>query len=166
MRNLIAFPVLFLAVILQVSIVSRVQLLSGIADLPFLIIAAWTLQDRVNTPWHWALIACALNIYISALPWPVFVLGYLSLVWVAQALRKRVWQASLLAMFSVVFIGTVILQASSFLVLFALGTSLPPADVAGIVLLPSLLLNLLLSIPVYAWIRDLAGWVYPFEEFE
>lgn len=166
MRNLIAFPLLAFAVIFQASILSRVQLLSGAADLPMLIIAAWVLQDRVTTVWHWAALACALTAYISALPWPVVVLGYLALVMVAQTLQKRVWQASLLAMFSVVFIGTVVMQGLSYLALFALGTSLPLEDVAGMVLLPSLLLNLLLSIPVYAWVRDLAGWVYPFEEFE
>ena len=34
MRNLVALPVIILAVILQTAIVSRVYLLSGIADLP------------------------------------------------------------------------------------------------------------------------------------
>jgi hypothetical protein len=34
----------------------------------------------------------------------------------------------------------------------------------GLITLPSLLLNLLLSIPMYALMRDLAGWVFPVQE--
>ena len=40
MRNLIALPVIILAVILQTAIVSRVYLLAGIADLPLVMLAA------------------------------------------------------------------------------------------------------------------------------
>ena len=39
-------------------------------------------------------------------------------------------------------------------------------DVVGLIALPSLLLNMLFSIPVYTFMRDLARWVYPPEEFE
>jgi len=33
-----------------------------------------------------------------------------------------------------------------------------------VIVLPSLLLNMLFSIPVYTFIRDLSRWVYPPEE--
>ena len=38
MRNLIALPVIFLAVILQSAVISRVYLLSGSADLPLVML--------------------------------------------------------------------------------------------------------------------------------
>lgn len=166
MRNLVVFPLLGLAVILQSSVVSQIKLLSGYADLPLIMLAAWALQERVKSAWHWAVIACAMLAFVSSMPWPVLVIGYLAVVFAAQALQRRVWQAPLLAMFSVTFIGTLFMHLISFLILSVLGTRYPFSDVVGLITLPSLLLNMLFSIPVYAFMRDLARWVYPAEEYE
>lgn len=166
MRNIIAFPLLGLAIILQSSIVSQVRLISGFADLPLLILAAWALQKRVKSAWHWAVVACMMIGFVSNMPWPVVIIGYLGVIFMAQILRRRVWQAPLLAMFSVIFIGTLFIHMVSFVVLRVLGTPLPFDDVIGLITLPSLLLNMLFSIPIYALMRDLAHWVYPLEEHE
>jgi rod shape-determining protein MreD len=166
MRNIIAFPLLLLAVILQSSVVSQVKLLSGYADLPLLILGAWALQKRVKSAWHWAALGCLMIGFVSAMPWPVLVLNYLAVVFIAQTLQRRVWQAPLLAMFSIAFMGTLLLNFLSYAVLSVLGTSFIFADVIGLITLPSLLLNMLFSIPVYTFMRDLARWVYPTEEYE
>lgn len=166
MRNIIAFPFLGLAVILQSAIVSQVKLISGYADLPLLLLAAWALQDRVKSAWHWAVVVCVMVGLVSRLPWPLVAAGYLGVIYVAQILQRRVWQAPLLAMFSVVFIGTLFIHLLSFVVLRILGTPFAFADVIGLITLPSLLLNMLFSIPIYALMRDLARWVYPIEEYE
>lgn len=166
MRNIIAFPLLGLAVILQSAIVSQVKLISGYADLPLLMLAAWALQERVKSAWHWAVVVCVMIGFISSMPWPVVAIGYLAVIFVAQILQKRVWQAPLLAMFSVIFIGTLFIHLLSFVVLRVLGTPFAFADVIGLITLPSLLLNMLFSIPIYSLMRDLARWVYPLEEHE
>ena len=46
------------------------------------------------------------------------------------------------------------------------GVPLPMNDVLGLLTLPSVLLNMLIAIPVYAVMRDLARWVYPSPEVE
>ncbi|MBM4427095.1 MAG: hypothetical protein FJ031_07635 [Chloroflexi bacterium] len=166
MRNLIAFPLIGLAVILQSSVISEVRLLSGYADLLLLILAAWALQKRVESSWHWAVVACLAVGFVSSMPWFVLVVGYFVVVFMARALQKRVWQAPLLAMFSVVFLGTLFMHALSFVVLQILGTPFSIDEVIGLVTLPGLLLNMLFSIHIYAFMRDLARWVYPFEEHE
>ncbi|MBK7451774.1 MAG: hypothetical protein IPJ47_21135 [Anaerolineales bacterium] len=107
MRNLIAFPLLGLAVILQSAVVSQVKLLSGYADLPLVLLAAWALQERVKTSWHWGVLVCLYVGFVSSLSVPVIVIGYLAVVFLARVLQRRVWQAPLLAMFSVVFLGTI-----------------------------------------------------------
>ena len=163
---MIAFPLLLLAVILQSTIVSQIKLLYGYADLVLIMLAAWALQERVRSSWHWALLACALLAFVSKLPWIVWVMGYLAVVFTAQVLQKRVWQAPLLAMFSVTLIGTIIMQALSFGVLGLSGTPLSFPVVVGSITLPSLLLNIFFSIPIYALMRDLARWVYPSEVYE
>jgi hypothetical protein len=166
MRNIIAFPLLLLSVILQSAVVSQVKLLSGYADLPLLVLGAWALQDRVKSAWHWAALGCIMLAFVSSMPWLVLVIGYFAVVFIAQTLQRRVWQAPLLAMFSVTFIGTLFLHLLSFIFLRLLGTPFVFADVIGLITLPSLLLNMLFSIPIYAFMRDLARWVYPAEEYE
>jgi rod shape-determining protein MreD len=164
MRNLIAFPLMGLAVILQSTIVSKVQLLTGYADLPLVLLAAWALQERVESAWHWGVITCVFLYVPSKMPLPVILAGYLGVIFLARALRRRVWQAPLLAMFSVVFLGTLFSHLLSFVILGFLGTPLAFLDVIGSITLPSLLLNMLLSIPIYALMRDVSNWVYPSEE--
>ena len=166
MRNLIALPVIILAVILQTAILSRIYLLSGSADLPLVMLAAWALQEKVETAWHWAMATGLLVGFVSALPILAPVIGYFAVVGLAQILQGRVWQAPLLAMFSVTFFGSVIASVLSFAVLRLSGVSLPVGDVLGMLTLPGVLLNMLLAIPVYAVMRDLARWVYPSLEVE
>ena len=166
MRNIIAFPLLGLAVMLQSSIISQMKLLSGYGDLPLILLAAWALQERVRSAWHWAIVICVMIGFVSRMPWPVYVTGYLAVVYIAQVLQRRVWQAPLLAMFSVTFAGTILMHLLSFAVLRILGTPFSFGEVAGLITLPSLLLNMLLAIPVYATMRDVARWVYPAEEYE
>ena len=107
MRNLIAIPVIFLSVILQSAVISRVYLLSGIADLPLVMLSAWALQEDVESSWHWAAALGLMVGFVSAIPWYVPVLSYLIVVGLAQSLQRRVWQAPLLAMFSVTFFAAV-----------------------------------------------------------
>jgi len=166
MRNLIAVPVIILSVILQSSIVSRVTLLSGMADLPLVMLAAWALQDEVETAWHWAVATGALVGFVSGISWVVPLLSYLIVVGLAQMLQRRVWRAPLLAMFSVTFLGTIGLSIFSLVVLRFSGIDLPVANVFGLLTLPCILLNMLLAIPVFAVMRDLARWVHPALEVE
>jgi len=166
MRNLIAIPVIIFAVILQSAVISRIYLLSGIADLPLVMLAAWALQDGVDSAWHWAVALGLMVGFVSGIPWYVPVISYTIIVALAQVLQRRVWQAPLLAMFSITFLGTAVLSLLSFVVLRLSGVNMGLEDVLGLLVLPSVLLNMLLAIPVYAVMRDLSRWVYPSPEIE
>jgi hypothetical protein len=69
-------------------------------------------------------------------------------------------------MFSITFLGTIIVSLLSIVTLRIMGVPLPISDVLGLLTLPSVLLNMLIAIPVYAVMRDLARWVYPSPEVE
>ena len=166
MRNLVAVPVILLTVILQSAVISRVYLLSGIADLPLVMLAAWALQDGVDSAWHWAIATGLLVGFISGISWVVPVAGYFAVVVLAYLFQRRVWQAPLLAMFSITFVGTILVSFLAVAVLSFSGEDLPLSDVLGLVMLPGVLLNMLIAIPVYAVMRDLARWVYPSPEVE
>lgn len=164
MRNLVALPLLGLAVMLQSSVMSHITLLSGFADLPLVMLAAWTIQPQVDSGWQWAVLTGLLVGFMTRVPWLAVGLGYLSVVVTALLLRKRVWQAPLVAMFTVTVMGTLASHLLTYVSLGIGGNFLPVAEAASLVTLPSLLLNLLFAIPVYALMRDLARWVYPGEE--
>ncbi|MBI1795392.1 MAG: hypothetical protein HYR70_14545 [Chloroflexi bacterium] len=161
MRNIIAIPLLGLAVILQSAIVSQVSLLAGYADLVLVILAAWALQEGVTTAFHWAFLAAIMVSFSSRLPWFIYVAGYFGVVFMGLILQRRVWRAPLLAMFSVTFLGTLTMHLLSYAYLRVAGDPLPFRDSMGLITLPSLLLNLLLSIPIYGFMRDIARWVFP-----
>jgi len=166
LRNLIAFPLLALVVIVQSAVVSQMNLLAGFADLMLVVLAAWALKAEAASAWLWAFLGGVMVSFVSGLPWLITMLGYLFVVLLAQLLRRRVWQAPLLAMFSVTFIGTLIMNVLALIVLSLLGTPLPIGNSLGLIVLPSMLLNLLFAVPVYAMIRDLAQWVAPAQEVE
>ena len=161
MRNIIAIPLIALAVVLQSAILSQFSLLAGYADLILVILGAWALQKGVTTAFQWAFLASIMFSAISHMPWLVTLVGYLGVVLLAVLLQYRVWQAPLLAMFSVTFLGTLFTHLVSYFYLRFAGDPLPFGDTMGLITLPSLLLNLLLSIPIYGLMRDLAGWVFP-----
>jgi len=166
LRNLIAFPVLILVVILQSSIVSRITLLDGYADLMLVVLAAWALHAEANSSWLWAIVGALLVSFVSGLPWFVIFIGYLVVVFLASVLQKRVWQVPILAMFSIVFSGTLLMNIIAFIALRFSGYPLPLGNSIGFVILPSLLLNMFFSLPVFIVMRDMAQWVYPSQEVE
>jgi rod shape-determining protein MreD len=165
MATLIAIPILSVLLIFQSAVLSRITLLHGSADLLLLAVVAWALQKRVDTAWHWSVIAGLMISFVSALPFGVALIGYPLVAGLALLLRQRVWQVPILAMFVATFFGTLATQALALAALRLSGDPLPILQAFNLIILPSILLNLLLAIPAYALLGDLAGWLYP-EELE
>ena len=150
---------------LQSAIVSRLPLLSGTADLVFLVLLAWSLQSRVKYSWLWALIGGLLVSLTSAIPFYAPLFGYMIVVVIARLIQRRLWQIPILAMFATTVMGTLVIHTLEIAALFVSGRAIPFQDGFTYVTLPSALLNLLLALPVYTIMTDLARWVYP-EEVE
>ena len=165
MATLVAFPILGLLVILQSAVVSRIPLLHGTADLVLIALLAWAIQERVNSAWQWSILGGLLVSLVTALPLVAILAGYLLATGVALLLRHRVWQVRILALLIATFFGTLITHAITVAYLRLSGTPIPLVDAFNVITLPSALLNLLVAVPLYAFIGDLANWVYP-EEVE
>ena len=67
-------------------------------------------------------------------------------------------------MFTVTFLGTVFIHLLSYIYLGFFGRGVALSDAMGLVTLPSVLLNLVIAIPVFGVMRDLARWVVPTQE--
>jgi rod shape-determining protein MreD len=165
MATFISIPIFAALLVLQTAIISRITLLHGTADLVLLVILAWALQKRVQTAWQWGIIGGLMVGIVTALPLGTPLIGYLLVVAMALALRQRVWQVPILAMFVATFLGTFLTHVVAVIALRLLGNQIPIGEAFSLVTLPSILLNLLLAIPAYALLNDLAHWLYP-EELE
>jgi len=164
MRTFFTLLILFAAAIsLQMSVISRIQLLSGNADLVFVILAAVSLQERARSMLWWSIGLGWLMGNISATPWYIFVGAYLLGTAIARLLARRVWQAPLLALLSVTLVGVFLLHGLTFVYRVLFETALSFTEVFSQVILPSLLLNLLIAIVLYPLLRDLIERLYPLE---
>jgi hypothetical protein len=59
--------------------------------------------------------------------------------------------------------GTLLSHGVTQVALRLAGTPIPLVQSINIITLPSILLNLLLAIPVYVFVSDLANWLHPKE---
>jgi cell shape-determining protein MreD len=163
--NLLAIPVLVILTMLQVGIVSRLPLLQGTADLLLLAIIAWTLQKRVQNGWFWGAMAGALVGLTSAVAPVISIISYLLVIALVQFFKRQVWQAPLLVMLLLTLISTILQHGLTMANLILQGTSIPILDSFSLITLPSILLNLVLAVPFYAFMSDMANWLFP-EEIE
>ena len=140
-------------------------MLQGTTDLFLIFILAWALQDRVESAWQWCVIGGLFASFYSALPFGTYLIAYLLSTSGARLLKRRVWKAPILAMLAATFIGTLIVMIISAMSILVMGVNLPLVTILNTILLPSILLNLILAIPVFYIMHDVAGWLYP-EELE
>ena len=163
MAALISIPILTLVIILQSAVLSQIMLLQASADLMLVVVVSWMMQDRVKSIWPWAIVGGLWVGFVSELPMWVPMAGYLFIAWIGMALKRRVWRAPILALFTTIVLGTVLLQGITFISLRISGVAIDPLEAFNLVLLPGLLLNLLLALPIQGVTSELASWFYPEE---
>jgi hypothetical protein len=161
MAVLLAIPVLGGLLVLQSAVISRIPLLQGTADVVLVAVIAWAIQKRVRTAWQWGLIGGAMVGFVSAAPFFATLASYLAVVALAVLLKQRVWQAPILAMYVATFFGSLMAQLIMMVTLRVQGVALPFWEALNLVVLPGVLLNLLLALPFYALLGDMASWLYP-----
>lgn len=145
----------------QLAVISRLPLLHGTADLVLLVLISWALQDRAKAVWFWVLIGGGMVTFVSGMPFYMPIFGYVVTIGLTRLLHRQVWQTPILAMFVATFLSTLIYHGMSLAVLQVAGRGLPLVESLTMVTLPSALLNLMLALPVYIFITDLAHWINP-----
>ncbi|MBW8012308.1 MAG: hypothetical protein FVQ83_13925 [Chloroflexi bacterium] len=164
MRNLLGFFLLAIALIFQTTIIGRITLLQGTADLVLLVLLAWILRERREADWQAALIAGLMVGLASALPIWLPIVGYLLIAGLAHMFQGQVWQVPWLTLFTLTFIGSIIIRGLSLFYLTVIGTPLDFGEAFNLVILPTTILNLFLTLPVFGLIGEITNWFYPIEE--
>ncbi len=160
---LLSFPIFWIALTIQTVVLSRLPLIHGTPDLVMLVLIAWGLQEQVERSWLWAITAGLMVSFVSAMPFFAPLICYLVVIFGITLLQRRVWRTPILVMFFAAIGATVIQHGIYFVALFVEGNALPLQESITNVTLPSTLLNLLLALPVFLVVSDLARWVHPRE---
>lgn len=166
LANFIAIPVLLVLSVLQMTAVSRIVLFNGTADLVLLAVAAWGVRERGRSTFLWAFIGGLLISFTSAMPLFTPVIPYFFIALIARLFQARLWQAPILSLIGVVFIGTLFQHIFIIVVLQLDGVNIGLLESLQRVTLPSLLLNFFFLFPIYVLISDIGKWVFPEENYE
>lgn len=163
MSVILSIPILGFISALQSAVVSRLPLNQGTADLMLVLLVAISLQKGITTSWQWTIVGGMLTDSISGLPFGIFTVSYLAATALAVTLRERIWRFSFLMQLLVVLVGTAISHGLAYLVLFLQGNTLDVAATLRVVTMPSLILNFMLSLPVFILTRDVLAGLSPQE---
>ncbi len=164
MAELLYYPILILLLVLQTAILRHVPFLGGSVDLLLLWLVPWGLHPRGKFVWVGAVFAALLMGYVSALSWYVPLLSYLFVAAGSRFLSKRFWQNPLIALFFIVFFSSIFSGALSFISLYLVGAFVDWQTSLRSVIIPTVFLDMLFALPMYALFNDMASWVYPLEE--
>ncbi len=138
-------------------------LLNGVPDLMLVAVISWCFQSRVKNGWIWAIIAGIIFGTVSTIQYYVPMATYLIMVGIIKIIKGRIWQLPILTILVITLIGTFIEHVFFLIALYFSGVVLPLGQALQEVVIPSMLLNLVFSFPLYWIMRDLSSWVYPSE---
>ena len=152
--------------ILQTTIFSRTTLVAGTADIILVFLAAWSLHEKIKNSWLWAGIAGFLISMVSAMPYFAPLVGYLGVIGISKLLQRRVWRIPIIAMFIVTLLGSVFQNFLYMITLIIQGTPISWGESLDAVIVPSILLNLIFALPMFAVVTGLVDRIFPLEENE
>jgi cell shape-determining protein MreD len=161
MEYIIAIPVFLLTAMLQSASISRLPLIHGTADLSMLVLIAWGIHSRSNLSWILALVAGFIISLFSQMTWLALVFPYLFILLITRLLHGKFWNSPLLAMLLMSIIGSMLVHSAALLSLFFQEILFNFSQAFSEIMLPSVFLNLLLSLPIYFLIKDILRWINP-----
>ena len=166
LENYLSIPILLVISVLQMSVVSRIQINNGSADLILLAVAVWGILDKRRSVFFWAIFGGIFVSFISAMPLLTPIIPYLFTALVTQLFKERIWQAPIISVFLVVFLATIFHHGFAFMVLSFNELELNWMTALQAVTLPSIFLNFLFLLPVYVVMNDLYKWITKEETYD
>ena len=160
MRHILLFLLLMcLGIILQLTTISRINILNGSGDLILVIICAWAAQEKVRQAWVWGVVGGILVGLISAAPLYIYVFIYTFIAVSSRLLLRRIWQAPLMGVILVVFLGSILSTTSIYIFRFIFENySQSFGNVFIDIILPSVLINMIMTFILHPVIVPLAKW--------
>lgn len=163
---IVGLPILAVAAFIQVGFFGQIRLMGGTSDLILLCLIAWSINDRSKYSWILTIAGGLIMSYVSAMPMNGYLWMYLGIWLMIRFIKMRVWQMPLILMLFVTIVGTMLISVGTLALLFIQNASINYLDAFQQIIVPSLVMNLLLSIPIYAFLNDVINTIYINEEIE
>ena len=157
---LLAFPVMILAGVLQVTVFSEIHLINGNINLIMLILIAWSLNENSKYSWVWYIAAGFVMTYLSAMPLYGYFLIFGVIYLIILFLKKWIWQMPITLSLFTTMIGSIIEGGFSIIALLFQESSVNIQTSITTIVIPSMIMNLFASIPIYSIFSDIANTIY------
>jgi rod shape-determining protein MreD len=158
---LVGLPLLAVAAAVQATVLSRLHVAGGTADLILLLALSWTLSGEWQGGMVWGLAGGLFLDLLSGGPFGAHALALAPVAYLASLSEGRFWRSHVLLPLAAVLIGTALYHLLYLGALAATGH--PVAWLASLtqVTLPAVLINTLLMLPVYHAVRWLHRVLHP-----
>ena len=163
---IVGLPILAAAAFIQVGFFGQIRLMGGTPDLILLCIIAWSINDRTEYSWILTIGGGLIMSYISAMPMNGYLWMYLFIWIMIRFIKMRVWQMPLVLMLFVTITASLVISVGTLGLLFLQNANVNYLEAFRQIIVPSLVMNLLLSVPIYAFLNDVINTIYINEETE
>jgi cell shape-determining protein MreD len=145
---------------LQMVVINKLPLLYGYADLVLLIIIIYAMHSKARQSWFLALLAGSVYGYVSKISLLVPIIVFISVIFAARLIKRRIWQMPILAYIFLVIVASFLFQLISLISLILAGSGIPAMEALNLIIIPSVLLNLIFAVPVYYIFNDFLDIVF------
>ena len=149
-------PLLLVIAILQASVVSRLTIWGVFADLPLLVVASWSLLQGVREGLIWGFVSGLAVDLLSGAPFGAATLSLMAVGALSGLGQATVFRAHFALPLVVVFLGTIVYNLLFLLVLQISGQEVAWLDSVLRIVLPTAVLNAVLTPIVFLLMR----WLY------
>jgi rod shape-determining protein MreD len=153
MGNYFGIPLLIVAALLQATVIPQIRVFGGEPDLVFLVVLAYAIRAPFDEGVVWALFGGIVHDLLASTPTGTTALALLIVVFVLDRLRTQIAGVGFLSRIGLTLIGTLIVKGVTILVLSLIGYGTRSVEALTYVVLPSIAYNLVLIVPVYAFVR-------------
>lgn len=163
MRTLfIGIPLLALAAVVESTVLPDLRVLSGgTLNVVLVFVLSWTLAGDWSGGLVWGFIGGLLLDLLSGGPFGKSALALVLVAYVASWSEGQFWRSHILLPLAAAMLGTLVYHLVVFFVLVVNGTSLDWLSALTGVLLPALLINTLVIVPIFWLLRAVHAVVYP-----
>jgi cell shape-determining protein MreD len=162
MAILLVSAIFLFAMILQVAIISDIHLIQGTADLLLLIYITWSINKKTKFNIELALIAGMLVSFVTAIPYYIVIPAYIAVFILNRIIILKFFDISILKTAISILISTLGYLGLSYVYLWIIkGTTITIPDAFGMVIVPSMLMNIVFALPVFAVMREVIALIYP-----
>jgi rod shape-determining protein MreD len=161
MGRYIGIPLLMIAALLNATVMVELRIGNGAPNLVLLLVIAWALLADVREAMFWAVIGGVMQDLFSVAPLGASSLGLVIVAFAADFAFGNINRRNLLIPPLVALAGTVVYQIGLMAVLRLVGYAVPFGIAITNVMIPAMIYNTILIIPVFRLIGLLHLWLTP-----